>query len=154
MSQMCSQTQWWLEAPLLQVISQTPSVLILICLQSWLALARSPPKKTTNYADGVAFVSQCPIAPNHSFQYDFRVPDRWDILVPFTFVCTGTMCLPSPIRIFLFSNCSLLSTAMNLEDQWWSTMMTLSYKRMFHGSNSWFSFKEPPSWIHVWCRWW
>ncbi|KIK58304.1 hypothetical protein GYMLUDRAFT_45516 [Collybiopsis luxurians FD-317 M1] len=33
-------------------------------------------QKTTNYADGVAFVSQCPIAPNHSFIYDFSVPDQ------------------------------------------------------------------------------
>ncbi|KAJ3842988.1 laccase 1 AVT [Lentinula raphanica] len=31
---------------------------------------------TTNYADGVAFVSQCPIAANHSFLYDFQVPDQ------------------------------------------------------------------------------
>ncbi|KAF5387491.1 hypothetical protein D9757_006578 [Collybiopsis confluens] len=33
-------------------------------------------QKTTNYADGVAFVSQCPIVTNHSFVYDFRVPDQ------------------------------------------------------------------------------
>ncbi|KAJ3766914.1 laccase [Lentinula raphanica] len=33
-------------------------------------------QKTTNYADGVAFVSQCPISPNHSFMYDFGVPDQ------------------------------------------------------------------------------
>ncbi|KAJ3981581.1 laccase 2 [Lentinula detonsa] len=33
-------------------------------------------QKTTNYADGVAFVSQCPIAANHSFLYDFQVPDQ------------------------------------------------------------------------------
>ncbi|GAW08671.1 laccase 2 [Lentinula edodes] len=33
-------------------------------------------QKTTNYADGVAFVSQCPIATNHSFLYDFGVPDQ------------------------------------------------------------------------------
>ncbi|KAE9405272.1 laccase [Gymnopus androsaceus JB14] len=33
-------------------------------------------QKTTNYADGVAFVSQCPIAPNHSFLYDFGVRDQ------------------------------------------------------------------------------
>ncbi|KAJ3892019.1 laccase [Lentinula edodes] len=33
-------------------------------------------QKTTNYADGVAFVSQCPIAANHSFLYDFGVPDQ------------------------------------------------------------------------------
>ncbi|KAJ3718678.1 laccase [Lentinula raphanica] len=33
-------------------------------------------QKTTNYADGVSFVSQCPIAANHSFMYDFKVPDQ------------------------------------------------------------------------------
>ncbi|KAJ4471523.1 laccase [Lentinula aciculospora] len=33
-------------------------------------------QKTTNYADGVAFVSQCPITANHSFLYDFDVPDQ------------------------------------------------------------------------------
>ncbi|KAJ4465860.1 laccase [Lentinula lateritia] len=33
-------------------------------------------QKTTNYADGVAFVSQCPIATNHSFLYDFGVPHQ------------------------------------------------------------------------------
>ncbi|KAJ3992869.1 laccase [Lentinula boryana] len=33
-------------------------------------------QKTTNYADGVAFVSQCPIAANHSFLYDFGIPDQ------------------------------------------------------------------------------
>ncbi|KAJ4473809.1 laccase [Lentinula aciculospora] len=33
-------------------------------------------QKTTNYEDGVAFISQCPIAANHSFLYDFGVPDQ------------------------------------------------------------------------------
>ncbi|KAJ3994728.1 laccase [Lentinula boryana] len=33
-------------------------------------------QKTTNYADGVSFVSQCPIVANHSFMYDFQVPDQ------------------------------------------------------------------------------
>ncbi|KAE9405865.1 laccase 1 BVT [Gymnopus androsaceus JB14] len=33
-------------------------------------------QKTTNYADGPAFVSQCPIAANHSFLYNFQVPDQ------------------------------------------------------------------------------
>ncbi|KAI0045345.1 multicopper oxidase [Auriscalpium vulgare] len=28
-------------------------------------------QKTTNYADGAAFVNQCPIIPDHSFLYDF-----------------------------------------------------------------------------------
>ncbi|KAI0043602.1 multicopper oxidase [Auriscalpium vulgare] len=28
-------------------------------------------QKTTNYADGAAFVNQCPIIPKHSFLYDF-----------------------------------------------------------------------------------
>ncbi|KAH9951951.1 laccase [Amylocystis lapponica] len=30
----------------------------------------------TNYADGPAFVTQCPIAPGNSFLYDFNVPDQ------------------------------------------------------------------------------
>ncbi|KZT69223.1 multicopper oxidase [Daedalea quercina L-15889] len=30
----------------------------------------------TNWADGVAFVTQCPIEPGHSFLYDFDVPDQ------------------------------------------------------------------------------
>ncbi|KAF9060315.1 laccase [Rhodocollybia butyracea] len=33
-------------------------------------------QNTTSYADGVAFVSQCPIVANHSFLYDFGVPDQ------------------------------------------------------------------------------
>nr|BAA28668.1 bilirubin oxidase [Trachydermella tsunodae] len=33
-------------------------------------------QKGTNWADGGAFVNQCPIAPGHSFLYDFRVPDQ------------------------------------------------------------------------------
>lgn len=31
---------------------------------------------TTNWADGPAFVTQCPIAPGNSFLYDFTVPDQ------------------------------------------------------------------------------
>ncbi|KAJ7648854.1 laccase [Mycena rosella] len=30
----------------------------------------------TNYDDGPAFVTQCPITPQHSFLYDFNVPDQ------------------------------------------------------------------------------
>ncbi|KAI0360976.1 hypothetical protein OH77DRAFT_1390862 [Trametes cingulata] len=30
----------------------------------------------TNWADGPAFINQCPIAPGHSFLYDFHVPDQ------------------------------------------------------------------------------
>ncbi|KAF8075336.1 laccase [Lyophyllum atratum] len=30
----------------------------------------------TNWADGAAFVTQCPITPNDSFLYEFRVPDQ------------------------------------------------------------------------------
>ncbi|KAK7045822.1 laccase, multicopper oxidase, benzenediol:oxygen oxidorectuctase [Paramarasmius palmivorus] len=33
-------------------------------------------QKTTNWADGVAFVNQCPIAKGNSFLYDFDVPDQ------------------------------------------------------------------------------
>ncbi|KDQ26265.1 laccase [Pleurotus ostreatus PC15] len=33
-------------------------------------------QKGTNWADGVAMVTQCPIIPGHSFLYDFRVPDQ------------------------------------------------------------------------------
>ncbi|KAI1786977.1 laccase B [Ganoderma leucocontextum] len=31
---------------------------------------------TTNWADGPAFVTQCPITKDHSFLYDFRTPDQ------------------------------------------------------------------------------
>ncbi|KAJ3918334.1 laccase [Lentinula edodes] len=48
------------------------STSIAILPQHWHGLFQ----KTTNYADGVAFVSQCPIATNHSFLYDFGVPDQ------------------------------------------------------------------------------
>src|SRR6267154_2811674 len=30
----------------------------------------------TNYADGVSFVTQCPIAQNHSFLHSFSVPNQ------------------------------------------------------------------------------
>nr|AAL89554.2 laccase [Trametes hirsuta] len=30
----------------------------------------------TNWADGPAFINQCPISPGHSFLYDFQVPDQ------------------------------------------------------------------------------
>ncbi|EIW60660.1 phenoloxidase [Trametes versicolor FP-101664 SS1] len=33
-------------------------------------------QKGTNWADGPAFVNQCPIATGHSFLYDFQVPDQ------------------------------------------------------------------------------
>ncbi|KAJ7254808.1 yellow laccase [Mycena rebaudengoi] len=33
-------------------------------------------QKGTSYADGPAFVTQCPITPEHSFLYDFKVPDQ------------------------------------------------------------------------------
>ncbi|EIN14729.1 laccase [Punctularia strigosozonata HHB-11173 SS5] len=33
-------------------------------------------QKHTNWADGPAFVNQCPIATGHSFLYDFKVPDQ------------------------------------------------------------------------------
>jgi len=33
-------------------------------------------QKNTNYADGPAFVTQCPIIPNESFTYDFSIPDQ------------------------------------------------------------------------------
>nr|VWP02110.1 Uncharacterized protein [Ganoderma boninense] len=33
-------------------------------------------QRTTNWADGPAFVTQCPIASGDSFLYDFRVPDQ------------------------------------------------------------------------------
>ncbi|KAI0041873.1 multicopper oxidase [Auriscalpium vulgare] len=33
-------------------------------------------QKTTNYADGGAFVNQCPIIPKHSFLYDFHVGNQ------------------------------------------------------------------------------
>ncbi|KAF9459177.1 laccase 1 [Collybia nuda] len=33
-------------------------------------------QKTTNWADGTAFVTQCPITTNHSFLYEFSVPDQ------------------------------------------------------------------------------
>ncbi|KAJ7465648.1 laccase [Mycena latifolia] len=33
-------------------------------------------QKGTNWADGPSFVNQCPITPNHSFVYNFDVPDQ------------------------------------------------------------------------------
>ncbi|KAI0637269.1 phenoloxidase [Trametes polyzona] len=33
-------------------------------------------QKGSNWADGPAFVNQCPIATGHSFLYDFQVPDQ------------------------------------------------------------------------------
>ncbi|KAI0051892.1 multicopper oxidase [Auriscalpium vulgare] len=33
-------------------------------------------QKTTNYADGPSFVTQCPIVPTNSFQYNFKAPDQ------------------------------------------------------------------------------
>ncbi|KAJ7129888.1 laccase [Mycena crocata] len=33
-------------------------------------------QKGTNWADGPAWVTQCPITPGHSFLYDFDVPDQ------------------------------------------------------------------------------
>ncbi|KAF7358932.1 Laccase I [Mycena sanguinolenta] len=33
-------------------------------------------QKGTNWADGPAWVTQCPIIPGHSFLYDFEVPDQ------------------------------------------------------------------------------
>ena len=33
-------------------------------------------QKDSNWADGSAFVNQCPIASGNSFLYDFRVPDQ------------------------------------------------------------------------------
>lgn len=33
-------------------------------------------QKHTNWADGPSFINQCPIAANHSFLYDFKVPDQ------------------------------------------------------------------------------
>jgi FtsP/CotA-like multicopper oxidase with cupredoxin domain len=33
-------------------------------------------QKGTNYDDGPAFVSQCPLVPNEAFQYQFQVPDQ------------------------------------------------------------------------------
>nr|BAI66140.1 laccase [Pleurotus salmoneostramineus] len=33
-------------------------------------------QKGTNWADGPAMVTQCPIIPDHSFLYDFNVPDQ------------------------------------------------------------------------------
>nr|AMJ39541.1 laccase 4 [Coriolopsis trogii] len=33
-------------------------------------------QKGTNWADGPAFINQCPISPGNSFLYDFNVPDQ------------------------------------------------------------------------------
>ncbi|KAJ7159025.1 laccase 2 precursor [Mycena crocata] len=33
-------------------------------------------QKETNFADGAAFVTQCPIVPGNSFAYNFQVPDQ------------------------------------------------------------------------------
>ena len=39
-------------------------------------------QKGTNWADGPAFINQCPIASGHSFLYDFQVPDQAGKLHP------------------------------------------------------------------------
>ena len=41
-------------------------------LQHWHGLFQSH----TNYDDGPAFVTQCPIVPQESFLYDFKVPGQ------------------------------------------------------------------------------
>ncbi|KAJ7593846.1 laccase, partial [Mycena floridula] len=33
-------------------------------------------QKSTNWADGPAFVTQCPITSGHDFNYNFHVPDQ------------------------------------------------------------------------------
>ncbi len=38
-------------------------------------------QKGTNWADGPAFVNQCPIATGNSFLYDFQVPDQAGMLL-------------------------------------------------------------------------
>ena len=39
-------------------------------------------QKGTNWADGPAFINQCPIASGNSFLYDFQVPDQSGKLRP------------------------------------------------------------------------
>jgi hypothetical protein len=49
----------------------------LIYVQHWHGLLQHG----TNYNDGPAFVTQCPIVPENSYQYDFRVPDQVGIIL-------------------------------------------------------------------------
>ncbi|KAJ7466111.1 laccase 1 precursor [Mycena latifolia] len=45
----------------------------------------------TNYDDGPAFVTQCPITPNNSFLYDFNVPhDNFSVSIVFVDIPPGT----------------------------------------------------------------
>ena len=64
------------------------------CVQHWHGFFQ----KGTNWADGPAFINQCPIASGHSFLYDFQVPDQAGKLSPLRrslcpaahISCTGT----------------------------------------------------------------
>ena len=46
--------------------------MLIIVLQHWHGFFQ----KGTNWADGPAFVNQCPISSGNSFLYDFQVPDQ------------------------------------------------------------------------------
>lgn len=43
----------------------------------------------SNWADGVAWVTQCPIEPGHSFLYEFEVTDQVCLRVQELFACEG-----------------------------------------------------------------
>jgi FtsP/CotA-like multicopper oxidase with cupredoxin domain len=49
-------------------------------LQHWHGIFQ----KGSNYNDGVAFVTQCPIVPDESFTYEFKALDQAVPLFPFT----------------------------------------------------------------------
>jgi iron transport multicopper oxidase len=42
------------------------------CLQHWHGLFQ----KHTNFVDGLAFITQCPLVPNESFLYQFNALDQ------------------------------------------------------------------------------
>ena len=44
---------------------------------------------TTNWADGPAWVTQCPITTGNSFLYDFRVPDQAGASDPYCVMGNG-----------------------------------------------------------------
>ena len=53
-------------------------------------------QKHTNYDDGPAFVTQCPLIPNESFTYDFSVPDQ----AVFSLVRVERVDKPQLLRLF------------------------------------------------------
>lgn len=52
--------------------SQSATKLDAFCLQHWHGIFQ----KHTNFVDGPAFITQCPLVPNESFLYKFNALDQ------------------------------------------------------------------------------